>query len=227
MNDAARELRRQAYLQALGMDQYVSRRPLPGASPTRRWCINASPRPVSAPDEPARHEQAASTVAGPPTIEITRRPPAVAKPPESPRQAGAVERFRVAAVQAGGWLWLEDLGDMPLAQEQLQLVVAMATAMTGSAVKPVVAQFDWPMHNNQQLDLGPDAAMTSLGSFIERQLADSNSTGVVLLGAAAGRRLPSRLSCPHRLEIPGTREMLENPRLKRQAWACLMPHARE
>ena len=227
MNDAARELRRQAYLQALGMDQYVSRRPLPGASPTRRWCINTAPQPVSVPDGPAQRREAAATVASPPAVEISTRPPAVTEPPASPPQTVAIERFRVAAVQAGGWLWLEDLGDMPLAQEQLQLVVAMATAMTGSAVKPVVAQFDWPMHNNQQLDLGPDAAMTSLGSFIERQLADSDCAGVVLLGAAAGRRLPSRLSCPHRLEIPGTREMLENPRLKRQAWACLMPHACE
>jgi hypothetical protein len=121
---------------------------------------------------------------------------------------------------------LEDLGDMPLAQEQVQLIAAMATAMAAGGNKPMVAQFDWPMHQNQQLDLGPEAAMTSFGSFVERQLSDSNCAGIVLLGTAVGRRLPGDLSCPHRLEIPGTRDMLENPRLKRQAWSSLRPHAR-
>jgi hypothetical protein len=149
-----------------------------------------------------------------------------AAPAKSPGTDG-ITRFRIAAIQAGGWLWLEDLGDMPLAQEQVQLIAAMATAVCAGGGKPVVAQFDWPMHNNQQLDLGPEAATVSLGSFVERQLTDGQCAGLVLLGETVGPRLPSNLNCPHRVALPGTRAMLDDPALKRRAWAGLMPHARK
>ena len=225
MHDAAREIRRQTYLHALGLDQYVSRRSLPGAAETRRFCIDV-PQSVPAHAEHTRRDETAAPPAMPPVFEKPGQAPEVAVQPARPPQPGAIEQFRIAAVQAGGWLWLEDLGEMPLAQEQVQLIAAMATAMAAGSCKPVVAQFDWPMHNNQQLDLGPEAAMTSFGSFIERQLVDSECAGVVLLGAAVARRLPTDLRCSHRLEIPGTREMLDNPRLKRGAWAGLRPHAR-
>ncbi len=226
MHDAAREIRRQTYLQALGMDQYVSRRALPGAAETLRL------RPSGAVPASKDHENA--TVDGPAALRSTaaeglgqtaRQP----SPPTAPAKApgtDAVIRFRVAAIQAGGWLWLEDLGDMPLAQEQVQLIAAMATAVCADGGKPVVAQFDWPMHNNQQLDLGPEAATLSLGSFVERQLTDGQCAGLVLLGDTVGPRLPSSLHCPHRIALPGTRAMLESPSLKRQAWAGLMPHVR-
>ena len=225
MHDAAREIRRQTYLQALGLDQYVSRRSLPGAAETRRLCIDA-PQPIPTHDEPAKRGETVTSPAMPPVVEQPARAPAMAAPPAKRPQGGAIEQFRIAAVQAGGWLWLEDLGDMPLAQEQVQLIAAMATAMAAGGNKPMVAQFDWPMHQNQQLDLGPEAAMTSFGSFVERQLSDSDCAGIVLLGIAVAGRLSADLRCAHRLEIPGTRDMLDNPRLKRQAWASLIPHAR-
>ncbi len=41
-----------------------------------------------------------------------------------------------------------------------------------------------------------------------------------------GQRLPAGLQCRQRLELPGTRDMLDNPGLKRRAWASLMPHVR-
>ena len=225
MSDVAREIHRQAYLGVLGVDQYVSRRALPGAAETIRYRVESrAPAPVS--DQKLVSDQ--------PGIQRDESRGAVQSPRTAPRSDAPVSRpgtaevasFRIAAVQAGGWLWLEDLGDMPLAQEQVQLMAAMATAVAGGAAKPLVAQFDWPMHNNQQLDLGAGAAATSLGSFIERQLADGQCAGIVLLGSAVGHRLPERLSCGHRIELPGSRDMLENPGLKRQAWAGLMPHVR-
>ena len=223
MHDAAREIRRQTYLQALGMDQYVSRRALPGAAETLRL------RPSSADPVDADHEHA--TVGGLETlrsaaVEQTARQPSQPAAPAKGADTEAIIRFRIAAIQAGGWLWLEDLGDMPLAQEQVQLIAAMAAAVCAGGDKPVVAQFDWPMHNNQQLDLGPEAATVSLGSFLERQLTDGQCAGLVLLGDAVGPRLPSNLHCPHRIALPGTRAMLEEPALKRRAWAGLMPHVR-
>ena len=135
------ELRRMAYLDALGIDAYVSRAQLPGAALTRRLVIvpaPASDRVASAPSVAASPvmpatappRQAESQI---PTIDSDLRSPAStpAPPTESPRARANVPHFNLFTIAAGGWLWLEDLGDMPLASDQVQLVQAMARALAG------------------------------------------------------------------------------------------------
>ena len=224
------ELRRRAYLHALGIDQYVSRADLPGAAPTARLALrqlapdaNLAPRaggdtrmPESPVIPPAR--SANKTAQG-----VTAEP---VRPVERATPASRPERFSIAAVRAGGWLWLEDIGTMPLATEQVHLVRAMATALSGVAATSEVAQFNWPMHDNAQLDQGAEAAGASLGSFILRQLEDGACVGVVLLGESTSKRLgATRLGSSPLVATRSTREMLEQPVLKRQVWQDLKSHA--
>ena len=58
------------------------------------------------------------------------------------------------------------------------------------AVEPEVAQFDWPIHTNQQLDLGEEAARASVAGFVDRRLGEHGCRGLVLLGQACVQRVP-------------------------------------
>ena len=94
---------------------------------------------------------------------------------------------------------------MPLASDQVQLVQAMARALAGvskpslqssseaarpDAAQPDVQQFRWPIHTNQQLDLGEEAARAALAGFIGRRLEQQQCRGLVLLGEACRTRVP-------------------------------------
>lgn len=227
------ELKRLAYLDAMGVDAFVSRRQLPGAAVTRRLALVGAPRTES--PSPAPREAATAVPAVKPRPELPRveaaPPPRAAVVPASGDRspdATAVEAFSLAAIVAGGLLWLEDLGGMPLAAEQVTLVRAMADAISlaaggsGDAAKPEVSQFSWPMHTNRQLDLGPEAAAASLSAYIRRRLERSACRGLVLLGDACGARVPpEQLDGAPVVQTVSTAAMLENPLLKKQAWRDL------
>jgi hypothetical protein len=144
--------------------------------------------------------------------------------------AGSVPRFSLTTIVAGNWLWVEELPAIPLAREQVQLVQAMALAMGRvSAIEasnarsntPDIAQFDWPMHTNEQLDLGEDAAAAALTSFLRRRL-DSGDLALVLLGQGAANRVPlGQLSCKHLVLGHTSADLISRPELKKQAWAEL------
>lgn len=123
-------------------------------------------------------------------------------------------------------MWLEDLGDEALATEQLQLVVAIARALehgAGEAAEPAVTQFDWPLHDNRQLDLGADEAAAALSSFLGRRLHERACVELMCLGQAAAERVaPLALSCPVR-HLPATKALLRDPLRKRELWRELRP----
>ncbi len=232
------EMRRSVYLQAMGVDSYVSRHQLPGAAASRRLAILP---PVTSPTAPA----AAGPVADPkpvrrlaapaemPRMDLGKPAPAPVARETRPVQADPAPRFSLAAISCGGWLWLEEL-DSPLSAEQLQLVQAMAEALDvipgnhdpGSVdrvpARAAASQFDWPMHTNQQLDLGQEAARASVAAFIQRKLELAECRGLVLLGQACAERVPlGQLACPRVACTASTAEMLRNPLLKKQAWRDL------
>jgi hypothetical protein len=129
-------------------------------------------------------------------------------------------------------LWVEELQGIPLAREQVQLVQSMANALQQAdggqpsgqedvTSRPDIAQFDWPMHNNQQLDLGEAAARAALASFLGRKI-EQQRLGVVLLGPASARRVPvEELACPRVALSHSTVAMLADPSLKRPVWTEL------
>jgi hypothetical protein len=229
-----REIARLRALQAMGITPLVARRVLPGAAPSQRLRLKASP-PGNGPAQPAgaagvrppASPQSAAAQALRDTL-TPRQGAAVEVPaPSAPRAAVAgtpTERFRLAVVQAGARLWVEDLRDAVLAREQVDLIASIAAALAHPEVpseRPRVAQFDWPLHGNQQLDLGPDEAAASLSSFLNRQLDERGCVELMCLGGAATQRLRSlSLACARR-DLPSTRELLAEPLRKRELWAAL------
>ena len=112
---------------------------------------------------------------------------------------------------------------MALARQQLELVAAMGRALThpATAEEPVTSEFQWPMHANQQLDLGADEASASLEGFLLRKLDDNACVELICLGEAASELVSGlKLPCARR-QLPASREMLTEPQRKRNAWDAL------
>jgi hypothetical protein len=166
---------------------------------------------------------------------------AVAAPAQArellPRGA-AVPRFSLTAIVAGDWLWLEELAGMPLTMEQVQLVQSMAQALlvlgrvTGTdavttLARPDVAQFDWPIHTNRQLDLGAQAALASVAGFVGRRLEQHRCRGLVLLGQSCALRVPLQEISILTVRTASSAEILAQPALKRTVWRDLSPLVRK
>lgn len=226
------ELTRVAYLEAMGIDTYVSRRQLPGAAFTRRLAVVSRPSvgstsaPTTLGDMKARltdTARASDTVAE----SLTPTP----TPPE--REVANLPRFSLSVIVAGQWLWLEDLGDMPLTVEQVRLVEAMARALhmasgrgdDGQADmgKSEVTQFDWPIHHNRQLELGEEAARAAVAGLVSRRLDQHNCAGLVLLGGPCIERVPANEIGARIVHIRGSLEILADPALKPEVWRELRP----
>lgn len=243
------ELRRLQYLEAMGIESYVSRQQLPGAAVTQRLAIVPRVPPV---DAIANSAKSAPPFAEPVTGKGQR--PAADMSIETPdiQTRGAASapvalgntpvqnapiNFSLAAIACGGWLWLESLEGSPILPAQLQLVQSMTYALQASgkvsgAVQrkaggaqvntAQVTQFDWPMHNNQQLDQSRAAARASVAAFVQRRL-DVLGGGLVLLGSNCAALVPvEQLECCGIARTVSTAEMLEQPLLKRRAWQDLL-----
>lgn len=208
----------------MGVEAYVSRRQLPGAAPTRRMALvlpgsGEAPAGGSAPDPASRIPRPEM-----PVIRPSARIPKSGKQPARVSVPAAKEvRFSLAAIVAGGVLWIEELGGMPLAREQTQLVHAMSRAVSpGDKGRGQVNQFNWPMHNNRQLDQSEEAAREGLVGFMNRLIEEQGCRGLVLLGASchrwvAAERWPG-LKC---VRTMATLEMINEPANKRRVWADL------
>ena len=130
-------------------------------------------------------------------MDVGKPAPAPVARETRPVQALPGDPFSLAAISCGGWLWLEEL-DSPLSAEQLQLVQAMAEALDmipgnhdpGSVdripARAAASHFDWPMHTNQQLDLGQEAARASVAAFIQRKLELAQRQAWFCWGRPAG-----------------------------------------
>lgn len=223
-----------AYLAALGVESYVSRSQLPGAAVSRRLVAVPATGDRKSDPRPGTHNEGrlAPVVTSPrerPTPQAREEGRSV-----SPVGAGRVTpgvadrcRFTLVAIVAGGFLWLEELQDAPLAREQLLLVRAMARAMGTPGVSDPeppadVGQFTWPIHYNTQFDQGEEAARAALGSFLSRKLEQHHCRGMIVLGDRCAQRIPMRELPPlARGTLPTTLAMLSDPRLKKAAWDVL------
>ncbi len=228
---ARNEARRGIYLAAMGVDSYVSRQPLPGAAPSRRIALipalsDVPEPPVADVPAPASLVSAVAAVKSKASPEVTKAVAPGPGPARSTPEAANPDRFSLAAIVAGGLLWLEELDGIPLAREQVQLVAAMARAAASPSLEtgqgPEVAQFNWPIHNNAQLDQGREAARAALAGFIQRRVDQFQCRAVIILGEACAARIPEDnvLALP-RCQLPATLDMLRDPRLKKRAWVGL------
>lgn len=239
--------RRLHYLRGLGVPVYFSHRELPGALPSLR-CLRpvaestvvsgsdaglavravhtrvAATRAPATPAPAHRHGRHAPHALGD-AIEQRRShlPQEVSR--ESRREVGLVapaETFQcsLAAVRLADRLWLEELEGMPLAREQVRLLCNMARAMGWPADQPEVQQFDWPLHNNPQLDQGREAACSALHAFVSRQAAKGVRAVVVLGEPAAALFGAIAMELPV-LYTHASRRLLAQPLLKREVWRDL------
>lgn len=231
------ELTRRAYLDAMGIATYVSRAQVPGSAVTRKLAIVKSERadPVNSTMADTGHSPItgkAVGVAQMPSLDLEAPPPSISVVAKSiPISASVASRtveFGIAAFITDGWLWLEELpSGQALMRDQVQLVQAMAAAMGWGSRKPEIAQFNWPIYTNNQLDTGEEAARGALGGFINRKLEQSGCRSIILLGNACTHWVAvDQLSADHRISTVSTTDMLREPALKKQAWRDLLPHAK-
>jgi hypothetical protein len=223
------ELRRRAYLEAMGVSTYVSRYPLPGAMASRKWVVNRTAEIQV--QTPAIQAGQAPVM---PLLDVVVKPRASAPAQiresiETNTAEPQAQAFSFAALQTGAWLWLEELPvQQAVMRDQVLLVQAIARALGWGDARPDVAPlFNWPMHTNQQLDLGEEAAKAALGGFIRRRLEEADGCrGIVLLGHAAQQYVQlEQLSIDNSICIASTAEMLRQPELKKQVWQTLRPFA--
>jgi hypothetical protein len=231
------EIQRLAYLDALGIDSYISRSQLPAAAPSRRLRIvrpvQATPAvPELLPAVPAPEPEPAAVSPGPAAKATSAGvdPPATARPvagvpaPEAP--AAGVEAppmFSVMACYLGGRYWLDEVPRSREPGDDYQVLLqGICIALGWDPGKPVLERFDWPMHHNRQLDQGQEAARHGFEGFIRARLEQRPVSGIVLLGEPEGGWFDAAVFGG--LQIVTTVSawrMLRQPELKKVAWRDL------
>lgn len=221
---AAEMARRQA-LSAMGIDVYVSRYDLPGAAPAvRQRLAQAEAAEVVSSDIPAR-VAIANTASTTPAMRVNsvKTSERASAPSQtsgvSPAKSTEAVTFSMLLASAGPFLWLEQLADGLLRQDQLALINAMARALS-SDVSVRQQQFDWPMRGNTALSGDVESAKQALQGLIQRMAREVDAKRVVVMGACPF--LPDRIA-QSAVVIPATIAMLQNPALKREAWQALKP----
>ena len=221
---AAEMARRQA-LAAMGIDVYVSRYDMPGAAPAVRQRLaqvkateNVS-SDSSAPE--AKVKRANPTPA--PRADLSINTERTSTPSQSsgvsPAKSSEAVTFSMLLASAGPFLWVEQLADGLLRQDQLALINAMARALSAD-VSVRQQQFDWPMRGNTALSGDAESAKQALQGLIQRMAREVDAKRVVVMGACPF--LPERIA-QSAVVIPATIAMLQNPALKREAWQALKP----
>ncbi len=136
--------------------------------------------------------------------------------PTDPTPKMVEQRLSLLIVVTQDVLWVEQLHDQLLRNEQLQLVAAMARAIRGSSVNCEHQQFDWPPAGGLKMSQ-ENGLEQMLSGYLQRLVADHQSHVMIQMGAVDV--LPV-LSLPvHR--IPASLTMLQEPETKRDAWSVL------
>lgn len=226
----AAELVRRQTLEAMGIDVYVSRYDMPGAAPSVRQRLTSIEAPSTAPPSTAppsismsSHDgdgsKATSSSRVNSAIKIDSAAPtsSIASAPS----AKAVEKveFSMLLVSAGPFLWVEQLTDGLIRQDQLALINAMARALRPD-VSVRQQQFDWPLRGGTALSGDAESAKQALQGLIQRMAREVDAKRVVVMGACPF--LPDRIA-QSAVVIPSTIAMLQNAGLKREAWRALKP----
>ena len=121
---------------------------------------------------------------------------------------------------AGPFLWIEQLPDGLVRQDQLALINAMARALAPAASALSQQQFHWPMTGNSALGSDAESARQALHGLIQRMAREVGAKRVIVMGACT--YLPERIG-QSAVCIPSTLAMLSDAHLKRDAWTALKP----
>ena len=210
---AAEMARRQA-LKAMGIVSYVSRYDLPGAAPAQRQSLSPPPAPPVTQPPDAPRSKAPSTVSSQRVQSHAAPESSVVKP------AGDAVQFSMLIVSAGQFLWLEQLPDGLIRQDQLALINSMASAVSGAGFEMTQQQFDWPLRGNSALGNDAESAKQALQGLIQRMAREVDARRVVAMGDC--QFLPDRIA-QSAVSIPSTMAMLVDATHKQAAWQSLKP----
>ena len=150
---AAEMARRQA-LSAMGVDVYVSRYDMPGAAPAVRQRQAQVKATEDASSDSSAREPKVKTANPTPapraewSTNTERTATASTSSGVSPAKSSEAVTFSMLLASAGPFLWVEQLADGLLRQDQLALINAMARALSAD-VSVRQQQFDWPMRGIQ------------------------------------------------------------------------------
>ena len=231
-SDWLREQARRRLLSLLDVAPLVSRYDPPGAAPSLRAAapMEALPaaseptKPLSAEPRTSRPDAAQVFESRQRLLEaqkpISSQSMAGAKPVPSPRVESRPASFSLLMFSAGAWLWVESLPDRLLRQAQINLVTAMATAISGPESKANYRQFDWPITDNPHLARDLETGRESVAGLLMRMQREVKARGVILMGDAVSEFCPIPSGLVQH-SIPSTLSMLEHPLRKIDAWQTL------
>lgn len=224
------EIQRLAYLEAMDIPSFVSRRDLPGAAPSRRFrvlrkaaVVPPAPR-VEAPVRPPAPDLDLPELGGARKRPAAEAPAEAAAPAAVPAPADT-PIFTVAVCEAGGWLWIDEIpaGRDP-GDAYGQLIAAICQALGLPADGLSLQYFNYPVTSGAALAGGMDEARQALFGFLSGRISRTQPTRVVLLGEMEQPWFDA--ACLG--EVAQTRTvsawgMLRDPSLKARAWSDLKP----
>ncbi len=218
----ATEMARRKALSAMGIAVYSSRFDFPGAAKANRLILPVTEvsEPVDA--SPLNKPQAESPKVSAPQMSQASGASSASTAPLRQSKASASESvsFSMLLASAGPFLWLEELADGLIRQDQLALINAMAQAISPTSAQLMQQQFDWPVAGNSALSGDADSAKQALHGLIQRMAREVDAKRVILMGDC--HYLPDRI-VQSGVQIPSTLAMLSEPALKSEAWKALKP----
>ncbi len=225
-----REIRRRKILSLMNQDVYISRYDLPGAAKTKRFSLIDKVKSGPILEGSLKNDKSSDEFkidrSKNSHVENNKDKNVILGPKESSEKTGQKNiAFSAIAFFSDRFLWLEDLQNTPFSKDQLQLVTDINAVMEGERKVLEVASFDWPVHNNPQFDNSLEAAITSLGGFLDRLNNKFQWKKSFLLGESDMTRfnLREKLSSLVKLSI-SSREMLLKPEIKSVLWSELLEH---
>ena len=230
-SDVATDMTRRCALKVMGIPQYVSKFDFPGAATAERAVLPSTSSIDLSDAEPTESVDgatpAARRVSG---HDRSEDDVAVAPAQSSQRSAqssqkkaahgGEAVSFSMLLASAGPFLWIEQLPDGLVRQDQLALINAMARALAPAASALSQQQFHWPMTGNSALGSDAESARQALHGLIQRMAREVGAKRVIVMGACT--YLPERIG-QSAVCIPSTLAMLSDAHLKRDAWTALKP----
>ncbi|MEM6581181.1 MAG: hypothetical protein AAF699_07915 [Pseudomonadota bacterium] len=215
------------YLDAMGIDTYVSRWQPSGALFTQR--IALAKRANAATESSSLQEAVPAPVSSRRAAIEVPNAGAVQTGRDSAAHAVGAEHFSLLVVELGGWVWIEELVDSEALHEQQALLHAIGSALgltkIGAEAQLSATLFDWPMHANRQLDQGEEAGRASATGYLRRRLDQAGCHGLVALGTAIEKRVTWQdLDGSPVLRTVGMADVLRDPMLKPIVWRDLKPY---
>jgi hypothetical protein len=122
-------------------------------------------------------------------------------------------------------LWLEELENALCSEDQIQLMTDINAVIEGERKPLKTSHFNWPVHNNPQFDQSIEAAMTSLGGFLDRLNSEIQWEKCFLLGGSNAARISYSANFSSFVTLSSSsREMILKPESKSFFWSELLVH---